>query len=236
MSHHESMARGADSRMVDRMLFFSDAVFAIVLTLLALDLRPPEGHEAVPTSVSDILLPIGNHLIVFIISFVLVGQWWLIHLRATRQLRDFDWPTAIANLVFLLGITLMPFVTTLLTSNFRSTPNLTVYWGELFFTSASMTVLSLIMTRDRGRLIGGIDKRERLWRATRSVIPGIAFLSGVILALYDHLLLSANCWVAIIPLRIIAGVVYRHTGKPVATDLPPQYAIDAPSVTKEDRD
>ena len=121
MSHHESMARGADSRMVDRMLFFSDAVFAIVLTLLALDLRPPEGHEAAPTSVSDILFPIGNHLIVFIISFVLVGQWWLIHLRATRQLRAFDWPSAIANLVFLLGITLMPFASTLLTSNFRST-------------------------------------------------------------------------------------------------------------------
>jgi len=213
MSHHESPPRAFDARMIDRMLFFSDAVFAIVLTLLAVDLRPPESHEAAPSTISDILLPIGNHLIVFIISFVLVGQWWLIHLRATRQLREFDWSTAIANLVFLLGITLMPFVTTLLTSNFRSTPNLTLYWGELSFTSASMTVLSLIMTRDHGRLIGGIDKRERLWRATRSVIPGIAFLTGVILALCDQLLLSAYCWVVLFPLRIIAGIVYRQTGK-----------------------
>ncbi len=39
--HHGSSARGPDGRMVDRMLFFSDVVFAIVLTIMVLELHAP---------------------------------------------------------------------------------------------------------------------------------------------------------------------------------------------------
>lgn len=224
MSHHESAARGPDARMVDRMLFFSDAVFAIVLTLLALDLRPPEGHETGESSVWKILDPIWGHLFAFIISFVLVGQWWAIHLRATRQLQQFDWPTAICNLFFLLCITLMPFASTIFGSNFSGSSTLTLYWGELSISALSMTLLFWVMSRDQGKLIGGIDLRERLWRAAKSLIPALAFSWGVISALIGLISWSRWCWTMIIPMRIVGGLLYRYTGKKEATklaDVPP---------------
>ncbi|MES1196817.1 MAG: TMEM175 family protein [Steroidobacter sp.] len=213
MSHHESAAKGADARMVDRMLFFSDAVFAIVLTLLALDLRPVTGHDADDLSVSQILGPIWEHLFVFLISFIVVGQWWMIHLRAMRQLQQFDIPTAVLNLFFLLCITLMPFASTIFASNFDSSTTLMLYWGELLVSALSMTALFLMMSRDHGKLIGGINTGERIWRASKSLIPAIAFLWGVIAALIHQIGWSRWCWVIINPLRAFDGLLYRYTRK-----------------------
>src|SRR5262245_11651261 len=103
MSHHESAAEGKDSRMVDRMLFFSDAVFAIVLTLLALELRPPEH-----TSVLEGLREMRFQFFGFVVSFMLGGVNWIVHMRNARLLRQFDWPAAWTNLLHLFAVTLLP--------------------------------------------------------------------------------------------------------------------------------
>src|SRR6185436_6666827 len=107
-------ARGPDARMADRMLFFTDAVFAIVLTIMVLELRPPLlQREGVQNAGDGALWPALGGMIhevaAFLISFILVGAWWMIHMRATRRLIAFDWPTAICNMLFLLAIAVMPF-------------------------------------------------------------------------------------------------------------------------------
>ena len=169
MSQQETAARSHDARMADRMVFFSDAVFAIVLTLLVLELRPPELHGE--DELWAALGGLSRHFAAFAITFGLVALWWLIHMRVTRRLAIFDWPTAICNLLFLFFICLTPFASALYGENFTSMATLELYWGVNLGASLSMTLLFFVMNRGGGRLVGGVGWREWTFRLIQSLAP-----------------------------------------------------------------
>jgi uncharacterized membrane protein len=211
MSHHESAAKGPDGRMVDRMLFFSDAVFAIVLTLLVLELRPPEGHGHADTELWSALGEMFRHFAAFFISFTLVGGWWLVHMRVTRTLRAFDWPAAVCNLLLLLFIALTPFAAALFGQNIASLAALQIYWTLNAAVAFAMTLLFVVIARGGGRLIGGIGAREWWFRFIQSLAPALAFVFGAWAASRGFADLSRFCWVVIFPTMVIARLV---RGKP----------------------
>ena len=225
MSHHESQARGSDGRMVDRMLFFSDAVFAIVLTIMVLELHAPVIPEHVAGADSARLLWEGltstetfRTGFAYVISFMLVGLWWSIHMRVTRSLHQFDWPTAIANLFFLMTVTLVPFAASVLGQGPNNATGWGVYWSINALASFGMTVLMFIVSRGGGRLIGGMTGRERLARLVQSIGPGLAFAAGVWLAAIGEVGLSRMCWVAIPPFMILARLIHKAPKKDTATE------------------
>jgi uncharacterized membrane protein len=219
-AHHESTAKGPDGRMVDRMLFFSDAVFAIVLTIMVLELHAPlmEAKGAAQTQSAaalwDALAGMGRTFFAYFLSFAIVGFWWTIHMRVTRSLHRFDWPAAVANLAFILTATLIPFAASLLGENMANTAAWAVYWGVNAATSFALTLLMLVSTRDGGRLVGGISGRQRLGRVIQSVSPGLCFSAGVWLAVEGNIDLSRACWVLIPPMMIVARVVAGRTHPP----------------------
>lgn len=228
MSHHESQARGPDARMVDRMLFFSDAVFAIVLTIMVLELHAPIVPKGIEGPESARLLWEGltseetlRTLFAYLISFMLVGLWWSIHMRVTRLLHQFDWPTAIANLFFLLTVTLVPFAASVLGVGPSNAVGWEIYWGVSALASFGMTVLMFIASRDGGRLLGGMTGRERLARLVQSIGPGIGFSIGVWLAAIGEVGLSRMCWLAILPFMLLARVIHKTAKKDVAAEEAP---------------
>ncbi|GAA5023808.1 TMEM175 family protein [Kitasatospora paranensis] len=66
--------RRYEERATDRMIFFSDAVVAIAITLLALELPVPEGRTVAEfgSAVGDDL----DHYLAFLISFAVIGAAW----------------------------------------------------------------------------------------------------------------------------------------------------------------
>jgi uncharacterized membrane protein len=102
----------------DRVLFFSDAVFAIAITLLAIDLRAPAATfvAAHHLSTSDVLSSAGPSLIGFGISFAVIGVFWLGHHRIFRYITALDRPLIGLNLFFLGTIAFLPYPTELLSS------------------------------------------------------------------------------------------------------------------------
>ncbi|QGZ95771.1 TMEM175 family protein [Terricaulis silvestris] len=211
MSHHESAAQGPDARMVDRMLFFSDAVFAIVLTLLAIELHAPEIHES---GLWPALAAMGAQFFAFGLSFALIGLWWLIHMRVMRKLTHFDWPTAICNLLLLASITLLPFASAVFGENFADMDALQFYWWVSAATASSMTLTFLVAARDGGRLIGGISMGEWLFRLTQSLAPVIAFLAGVYFCATDQVWPARFAAFIMFPIMMLGRVFYRAP-KPV---------------------
>jgi uncharacterized membrane protein len=115
---HES-----DSRAVERLIFFSDAVAAIAITLLALDLPVPEGDT---TSVfwASVRQNTG-HYAAFLISFAVIAGAWANHHDVFRYTRRADSRLRGLNMIWLLTIVLVPFATRLLTT--RGQPSLDVH-------------------------------------------------------------------------------------------------------------
>lgn len=217
MSHHESQAPGADGRMVDRMLFFSDAVFAIVLTIMVLELQAPILHDdplKTMSSASALWQALGESelprtLFAYLVSFAIVGLWWSVHMRVTRSLHRFDWPTAVFNLIFLLTVTLVPFAAAVLGQHIANPASWVLYWGINAAASFALTLMMFVVSRKGGVLLGGMSGLDRLARIVQSIGPGVAFAAGAVLAGTDHLELSRFCWLIIPPMMLLARLLHR---------------------------
>lgn len=192
-------------RMLDRTIFFSDAVFAFALLLLAADIRLPDSID--DANIWGELLGLAPQFASFAISFGLASLWWAVHLSATRELMQFDWPTTICNLLFLLCIVLLPFAADTFGSNMRASAPLGLYWCVNAAASGAMTLLYIVMTRDNGRLVGGLGGGERLLHICQALGPGVVFALGAYWAFTGQIWLSRFCCVLLAPLMMILGIV-----------------------------
>jgi uncharacterized membrane protein len=106
--------RESESRAVERLTIFSDAVVAIAITLLALDLPVPEG-DTVSAFWSSVRRNDG-HYAAFLISFFVIAAAWGNHHDLFRYARRFDPRLRTLNTAWLLTIVLVPFATRMLTT------------------------------------------------------------------------------------------------------------------------
>lgn len=191
-SSHEDL----DTRLLHRLLFFTDAVFAIVMTLLVLELKAPAGA----TLRAQLLALAGmeGRLAAFALSFAIAAIFWVAHMSTTRRLLYFDWPTATANLVFLFPICLIPFVSGWVGESAVWGANWGTYCVVLIATSAANILLVLVTSRESGRLLaGGMTSEERRYRVARAACPGIAFAVGLAAVVTGQALAAQLCWVLI---------------------------------------
>lgn len=98
---------------LERMILFSDAVFAIAITLLVIELKVPEIERAELTEGK--LLDALKHMIPkffgFIISFMFIGIYWTVHHRLFGFAVNYTPKLLRLNLLFLFAVALMPFST-----------------------------------------------------------------------------------------------------------------------------
>lgn len=191
----EAAADHSEASLIHRLMFFTDAVFAIAMTLLVLELRPPAA-----TSLEEMvegLREMGPHLTAFLMSFALGGIFWMSHMSTLRHMVRFDWLTAWVNLAFLAAVSLMPFASALMGAGGFGSLVWQIYSLEMIAASTLTLLLMLTLTRGGGRLIGGITPRERAYRAVRAASPGVAFAVGWLLARVDQMAWAHACWLLI---------------------------------------
>ncbi len=97
---------------VDRLAFFSDAVFAIAITLLALNIHAPALGGG-PANEASLLKAAGSvyslsHIVGFLLSFLVIGNYWRSHHRLFRWVRDYDPRLVTINLWLLLFVSFIP--------------------------------------------------------------------------------------------------------------------------------
>lgn len=131
---------------LERLAALSDGIFAVVMTLLVLDLRVPavkalhtrqpiwaDGALKAEHALWHALIQLGPQLLAYFMSFLTLGIFWLAQQsqlsQFTRSNRDLTW----IHLVFLFAVSLMPFSTALLADYIASRLALLVYWFNLLF-------------------------------------------------------------------------------------------------------
>ena len=134
------MAAPVDERtqfQVDRLAYFSDAVFAIAITLLALNIHAP----AMPQADERQLLQAVGHMVPSIIgfglSFFVISNYWRAHHRLFRWVMNYDDTFVTLNLLLLLTVSFVPCPTAFYSDhpNFRT---------PLVFYTLSLTVVGLL--------------------------------------------------------------------------------------------
>ena len=104
---HEPLKARIERHDYDRLLMLSDGVFAIAITLLALELKLPQAWDG---SVERLLSATGRPLIGYLFGFGLVGVFWFMHRRIFAQLEQVDRVITILNLLLLGLVGLTPYV------------------------------------------------------------------------------------------------------------------------------
>lgn len=123
---------------VERLGAFSDGVFAIVVTLLVLEIKLPDpplpGREIGQELVDNIPAFLG-----WLVSFVVLARFWVVHHHVTDALARSSTPTIIWNLAFLGSISLLPFGASLVGTYEFETP-----WALIVF-SLSLGLSALLL-------------------------------------------------------------------------------------------
>jgi len=93
----------------------SDAIFGVALTLLVLEIRLPETGELSASAFAAQLLGVAPKLFAYILTFITVGQYWIIHRQMMDLIVRFDLRVLWLNFTFLFFISLLPFPTSFMT-------------------------------------------------------------------------------------------------------------------------
>ena len=93
-----------------RLEAFSDGVFAIVITLLILDIRFPEVEYSQFAATLVSVLP---RILAYVMSFIIIGLYWVIHHNSMHAIKKTDRGFLWLNILLLLCVSFIPFPTSL---------------------------------------------------------------------------------------------------------------------------
>ena len=107
-----------DQLGLERLVFFSDAVFAIAITLLVLQIQLPAGAETFDDrQLLDALISIWNKYLAYVISFLVIGTFWVSHHRKFRLIRRYDSTLLLLNVLMLMFVAFLPFPSAVISAN-----------------------------------------------------------------------------------------------------------------------
>jgi uncharacterized membrane protein len=193
----------------ERIVFFSDAVFAIVITLLVLPLTA-EIELVEGAGVAHQVIELGPRVLTFVVSFLVIGQFWIAHHRLFGYLRRYDAGLLWLNVVSLLTVAFMPFPAALLGAQSTARDRFPVVFYAASLTVASACLTSTWVYALRRRLVDeSLDHRQVAEFTLRAVTTTAIFMLSIGAA-FLGLLAAVIIWVALPPLvRIVAARHYR---------------------------
>ncbi|HEX9268608.1 MAG TPA: TMEM175 family protein [Candidatus Limnocylindria bacterium] len=170
--------------MTARSEAFSDAIFAIAMTLLVLEIKVPVGE----TSLSGALARQWPSFAAFAVTFLYIGVYWMSHHATSRLVVRSDGWLLLLNLLFLMTISFVPYPTALLADRLQTGHELnlaTAFYGASMLLPALLSnALWLYISRGR-RLLTPTLGDAQVAALTRSYLLGpVLYAISVVVALF----------------------------------------------------
>jgi uncharacterized membrane protein len=206
---------------LERLELFADAVFAIAITLLVIEIHVPELPPG--SSSADYWRELAHLLPSFfgyVLSFLVIGRFWMTHhsafVRAKRFQANFLWP----NIHLLLFIAFMPFATAFMTKNLGQFVPALVYNATLVMLSLLMWRVVRVATREACAEATGAEAAELRFFRVRTLAILFASLLAVALGFWvpgysQVALLTTPLWLRVIR-RLVGRTRVSVTAEPPA--------------------
>jgi uncharacterized membrane protein len=192
--------RGSDE--FTRVITFSDAVFAIAMTLLIVSVTLPKLVDN--DSVSELaqrLRDIDASLLSFAISFWVIGRFWIAHRQFFALLARLDGVLVGLNLVYLGFIAFMPFPTDLIGNYFQNPLAIAIYAANLAVLTG-LEVLMMVRAHRHGMLTRSLTPEVYRWGILTSTTPVVFIAASVPVAFLGSSAIALLMWFAAIPFNL----------------------------------
>jgi uncharacterized membrane protein len=195
---------------IEYAISFSDALFAFAITLMALTIEIPNFPSNITESeitekLWELILP---NIIHYIISFLVVGMYWIAYHRVFEYIKRVDTPLIWLNLIFLFFISLVAYFTGLLAT--YDTYRIVVIYFSIVLSAAGFTLCIIWWYATHNRQLVSKDMDSHLVRyfLIRSFVSPLIFLISIGISFID--VQGANYfWTVMIPVYAIIDKIHK---------------------------
>lgn len=166
---------------LERMILFSDAIFAIAITILVLEIKVPDINRHIATD--ELLLRSLDEMmpkfVGFLLSFFIIGRYWITHHRMFGYVINYTQKMLWLNLFFLLGIVLMPFSTGFFSEyilRFELKTPIAVYVSNVIFLGLMHLFLWRHISNQKNQLTEGLSRYHRINYSLWALIAPVIFI------------------------------------------------------------
>jgi uncharacterized membrane protein len=163
-----------------RLEAFSDGVFAILITILVLELKIPEGADFAALS------PLGPVFVTYVLSFIYLGIYWNNHHHMLQATRSINGKVLWANLHLLFWLSLVPFVTGWMGHNHFAPLPTAVYGVVLLAAAIAYYILQNVIVAEQSE---DSPLRKAIGNDLKGKISPVIYVAAIILAF-------VNQWIA----------------------------------------
>jgi len=174
---------------LERMILFSDAVFAIVITLMAIEIRIPETEELTTENLGRAMRHLIPTLLAYVVSFIFIGSIWYQHLKMFSLLKDYDKGLVVRNMLLLFFIGLFPFTASLITRAKGQMLPFFIYLFMILFCVIAQYILYHYIVVGRPSIRLNTDLTEHKEELHRRKVAVIGFSSAAVLIFVTYTLI-----------------------------------------------
>lgn len=166
----------------NRLEAFSDGVLAIIITIMVLELKIPQGSGL------NNLLPLLPVFLSYVLSFLYIGIYWNNHHHLLHTVKNVNGKILWANLHLLFWLSLFPFVTGWMGENHFSAIPTAVYGTILLFAAIAYYILQILIIK-----IQGNDSvlAKAIGRDLKGKLSPILYLTAILSVFFNPLIAQA---------------------------------------------
>ena len=194
-----------DQLGLERLVFFSDAVFAIAITLLALNIRLPSVVViTTDAQLASLLAGLWHNYLAYFLSFMVIGAFWISHHRRFRFIQKYDGRLILINLLMLMTIGFIPFTSSVI-STYSGRSATIFYTIPLLSASLLLTVMWGYASWHNRLTAPDLDTNQRKRQFIAPLIMSIIFLLSIGIA-YLNADIARLSLLLILPLSLYANL------------------------------
>jgi uncharacterized membrane protein len=188
-----------------RLEALTDATFAIIMTLLVLELRVPEegsGHE-----LREQLRHLLPSVVSFVISFVVLGMYWVAHHTQFKYITRLDHTLMWLNIFYLLVLSFVPFSAGMLGRHSAEPISIVIYAGNLLVATVVHFVLWRYATHKHRLVEPWVDGRLVSFGSQLSYFSFVGYVVAIAVSFWN--VTASILILAVLPVPFVLGLFYR---------------------------